>query len=217
MRPWPRRLSGTSANSPRSERAPRACSAPASPGTPTPDGPPGPPAATRVRAQLARTSPSGSRAGLAAVVPREEPAPSSTRRSTRPGTATGPRTSPRAMSALSRRRLRPSVRDARFATPAAAGRTRNRVLLAIRCTGCTDRCQRSQRSLRRARPRLPPERQPVPRHTATWRSPRPANSGSPGSGVKRVPAPPLVRPRRPHLHLPETTSALSNPSAMRPL
>ena len=87
-------------------------------------------------------------------------------------------------SALSRRRLSDSARDARFGVPDASGSTRNRVLFPIRRRrrNCTERCHPSHRS---RGPHLnAPDCQPAsaaqwPRHSATCRRPRPANCLNP--------------------------------------
>ena len=163
------------------------------------------PAPARTPPSVPRAGPCTSRCGARSPCC-DPPAPSSTRRCRRPGTATGPRTSPRAP-ADGRARppsprpaaayLRDSARDARFGMPDASGSTRKRVLLPTRCRrrNCTDRRQPSQ----------------CPRHSATWRRPRPANCPEPQAVAlvhQRVPVPPLVRADRTHLHLPHDRFAL---------
>lgn len=73
----------------------------------------------------------------------------------------------RMASRASRRIMKCSTCDARLAIPNASGRTRNRVLLPIRCNrrNCTERCQPSLQS---RGPHLPPPDCQPARCSAGW-------------------------------------------------
>ena len=228
---------------PRTARAanavPRACSAPASPGTPTPDGPPGPPARPRVRAQRSHEHLLRAvvRVRVAAVVPREAlraAHPHPVRRVVaRPPESRRVHERLRELQrmAVQRRPVRAQPAQAAAQRPRRQVRhaRRRRQDQEPRVVGDQVQTTELHRPVpaqpavaRRAleRPGLPPDqRQPV---TAPHRDvAQPAARELPEAQVvvlrhQRVPAPPLVRTRRPHLHLPDD-HLRSNPSAMRTL